>query len=573
MSAPHGRRAARRSAPDSEGRLRFRALLPDAPDVPDAGAVALLEVLGRAQVQALPRIRRDEQGLAWIEVGEQARGSGGRGRRRAEPTTAPAVPDILRRQLEEAVLAVHSAGWVMGAEEAALVCRADGTPLITDLHGLHRSTDPQERAADLAWIDRVLADGDGTRLRPLEAPSTTPPSTTPPTEATLAEATPTEATRPSTAAIAPMHCAPPAPETDESETPPPDEEEFAPLRALGTSASQLVLEDVPADDDGSVVDSTAAPEHDAEPGAEPAQAPVPAPVAPVTRPRRAARGRPDGWEDVLEPTAHRVRPRGVGRPGEALGQGQKAKETSNEASVSRGALRFRGTARAGRLGMLARCAAACRRMDVLVGAVLIVATLAAAVILVGRPASDLQPRDARSGEPSSVQAAGASASEQTSGDAAGSSAPGTLAGSAPTSAPAESAAGDAHAVTADSGEPAHQRLAEQLLAERRDYLTGQSDTAVAVPGSPAAVHDDALREQMARNSVEQWPVTVHSARLVDLGSGNAELTVRATEGDIVLRRPDGTQARSPGAGEVQWVLRLERGEERWQIVSVRASTR
>lgn len=553
MNAPHGRRAAPSADPAPHGNPRFRAVLPDMPDAPDAGAIALLEVLGEARVAALPRVRRDAKGIAWVEVGERADGSAG-GRHRAMPQTAPPTPSNLRQQLEAAVLAVHSAGWVIDAGGVdALGCRADGTPLITDLSGLHRSTSPQERVQDLAWIDRVLEDGDGTHARPI-----------PDDQEETGEFSPLRGLG-LTAGL--EDAASPEPIDDEVPA-----QAFAPLpaapSALASAPSALPASPSPLPSSPSTLPSS--------PSAPPSSPlALPSPPSEVVQPTGEGRSGQLSWAEVLSPTEHRPRPGAGGARGRdgrrRAGPGSRGGQRGEDEHRGRG----RRGAKAGRRrdaqlsGGVGRWTSAARRLDVVIGALLVVATLAVAIIVVGQPwgTESRGDRSPQAGQAVARQAASTRTTAEQPGDPRAASAADPAEPSAADPSPA-----NPHAVTQASGEPAHKRLAEQLLAERRDYITGQSPSAVSVPGSPAARQDDALRADIADSTVKEWPITVHSARLVELGSGNAELTVRATEGDIVVQRPNGTELTSPGAGEVVWTVRLERGEERWQIVSVRAST-
>lgn len=112
------------------------------------------------------------------------------------------------------------------------------------------------------------------------------------------------------------------------------------------------------------------------------------------------------------------------------------------------------------------------------------------------------------------------------------------------------------------------RFAQELVEGRRRYLLGESSVPAAKPGSELYRKDELLRQELSTRDVVRWDITIHDAIFTPGREDTAELLMTATESDITIRNPDGSEVTQAGAGRIQWRIELEMQESRWVIVAV-----
>ena len=141
---------------DAAGRERARELM---------HLLAALEIAG---CTAAPMVLEVEETGHVRETAPPQRLGGGRRRdASAEPPTAERLALAAAREaLDQLLGELHARGWVLGAPDGeGIGLRLDGSVLVRDLEGLHRSDSLSERAADRRWVDTVLRDQDRTLRR------------------------------------------------------------------------------------------------------------------------------------------------------------------------------------------------------------------------------------------------------------------------------------------------------------------------------------------------------------------------------------------------------------------------
>lgn len=113
-------------------------------------------------------------------------------------------------------------------------------------------------------------------------------------------------------------------------------------------------------------------------------------------------------------------------------------------------------------------------------------------------------------------------------------------------------------------------LTEELLEARYAYLTSPDEEAVAVPGSPADLQGEQVRDAYAAVEVDGDPPVVHEAQWVEVNesSGRARVRAQVEQPAQQVTRGDGDDEKIP-AQRSTWVeLDLRAFEDRWLLFEV-----
>lgn len=114
-----------------------------------------------------------------------------------------------------------------------------------------------------------------------------------------------------------------------------------------------------------------------------------------------------------------------------------------------------------------------------------------------------------------------------------------------------------------------QALLSQLASRRHDYVLGRAEDPPAVPGSPAAAQDEAVREGYRGTTVEGWSTVVHEASVLEqAGDGTATLEARIEESPHAVLTADGERREVAGSGVVTVRVELEQVGGQWRIREV-----
>ena len=131
----------------------------------------VLALLAELRLRAAPALI-EVQGDGYLrETGRPLCGGSGR---RIDRDGAPAPEERAaqaraREDMDALLEALHGAGLVLGLEgSAGLAARGDGSVLVDDLRGLHRSGATADRLADQRWLDTVLHDQGRTLRRRID---------------------------------------------------------------------------------------------------------------------------------------------------------------------------------------------------------------------------------------------------------------------------------------------------------------------------------------------------------------------------------------------------------------------